>query len=197
MPVALLPSASVHQLFPQIEPIPSCSIATVNLGYRKNLLFKKGFGYLIPSKEKEDVLGVVFDSSAFPEQNRHTEETRLTVMLGGARNPAIAAQSLNTLETAALKAVRDHLAIQTEPDAIEIEVAEKAIPQYLINHAGRLQIIEKQINAISPCLTLLGNSFYGVGVNDCIRRADLTAKQVQNDPDKITVSSAAPLQYAR
>jgi protoporphyrinogen oxidase len=38
----------------------------VNLVYDKRVLPMAGFGYLVPDREKEAVLGVVFDSCTFP-----------------------------------------------------------------------------------------------------------------------------------
>lgn len=40
----------------------------------------QGFGHLLPSWEDQDLLGVVYDSVAFPQHNRPAgETTRLTV----------------------------------------------------------------------------------------------------------------------
>ncbi len=44
------------------------------------LLFLQAFGYLVPSHQQSKVLGVVFDSSTFPElDTREHSSTRLTV----------------------------------------------------------------------------------------------------------------------
>ncbi len=72
-----------HQLARLLNEMQSVSVAVVNVGYKQPVLSLKGFGYLIPSREKEPVLGVVWDSSAFPQQNASPQETRLTVMIRG------------------------------------------------------------------------------------------------------------------
>lgn len=47
---------------------------------RKACVFQ-GFGHLLPSSEDQALLGVVYDSVAFPQHNRPTgETTRLTVL---------------------------------------------------------------------------------------------------------------------
>ena len=44
------------------------------------LLFLQAFGYLVPSHQQSKVLGVVFDSSTFPElDTQEHSSTRLTV----------------------------------------------------------------------------------------------------------------------
>jgi protoporphyrinogen oxidase len=54
--------------------VGSTDVAVVNVAYRGGSGVRlpwRAFGYLVPSWEPADVLGVVFDSDAFPEQNRH------------------------------------------------------------------------------------------------------------------------------
>ena len=57
----------------------------------------KGFGYLVPSREWEEVLGMTWDSLVFPQQGTRDPadgaeaDTRVTVMVGGALNPHVAA----------------------------------------------------------------------------------------------------------
>ena len=85
--VLALSFQGMRKIFVHDEKVQRCfdglkggDLVVVNVGYRKNCLKKKGFGYLVPSSEKEDILGVVFDSLLFPSQNHMQEETRLTVL---------------------------------------------------------------------------------------------------------------------
>jgi len=44
------------------------NVAVVNVEYTGNVLNRDpAFGFLIPSSQKEPILGVIFDSSAFPQ----------------------------------------------------------------------------------------------------------------------------------
>lgn len=55
---------------------------TTNVLPHSALLLVQAFGYLVPSHQHSQVLGVVFDSSTFPQHNRKdTPTTRLTVRL--------------------------------------------------------------------------------------------------------------------
>lgn len=150
--------------------IPTASVAVVNLGYKQNLLKQKGFGYLIPSKEKEEVLGIVWDSCVFPQQNQ-TCETRLTVMLGGTHAQDFLNISEGDFLQAALGAVSRHLGIMNEPDHVDIFIAREAIPQYVIGHEEKKEKLFQEIKKLSPNFHLLGSSFEGVSINDCIQRA--------------------------
>ena len=92
-----------------LDSIPTASVAVVSLGYKRKLLPREGFGYLIPSKERQDILGMIWDSCVFSEQNSSAEETRLTVMIGGTRLPNFSHWNESDFLNLALKAVSNHL----------------------------------------------------------------------------------------
>jgi len=110
---------------------PKASVITVSVGYKNPVLPVEGFGHLTPSHEKNDLLGVVYDSSVFPQQNKRGE-TRLTVMLGGTIRPDLIHQTEAQLEAIALKGLREQLGITATPDAMLCHKAWHAIPQFYV-----------------------------------------------------------------
>jgi len=136
------------------HPFTYATLTTVSLGWKGDLLPKRGYGFLVPSMEKEAIMGMTWDSAIFPEQNRG-EQTRVCVMIEGEGNLEIA-----------LQAVKKYLGIEKAPDAHLIGCAIDAIPQYLLGHHKRLQHFQKRFD-----LTLIGNNYTGVGINDCIEAA--------------------------
>jgi len=146
---------------PDLKQFSTQSIAIAHLGYRKSILKQNGFGYLVPTKENESILGMIWSSSIFPTQNWNPEETRLTVMMNGSQN-----------QNVALEAARSHLGIEIPPEHISYQILKHAIPQYTIGHAERVGNIIKQL---SQNITLLGNHFHGISVGDCITHAELVA----------------------
>lgn len=156
-----------------IRPMKAASVAAVNLGWNAPVLKREGFGYLVPSKEKEQVLGVVWDSSVFPEQNTHAGQTRLTVMMGGMKRPDLAHLSDGQLIETSLEAVQRHLGIKSPPDAVRVLSATDAIPQYVVGHAGVLTQIEALLTKDGRGrVHLIGSPWRGVAVNDCITDAE-------------------------
>lgn len=170
-----VPSKSVESLFKNISKdlpfITSTSVITISLGYRKNVLKREGFGHLIPSKENESILGVVWDSSAFPNQNHSPQETRLTVMMGGAHHPEALGMSNQQIERDVLNAMKKQLNIYDVPDSLIITRAIDAIPQYTLGHSERVKSLKDLITSFSTNITLLGNCYSGISVNDCIAEA--------------------------
>lgn len=136
--------------------IPSTSLTVVNVAYQNLKLNYPGFGYLVPTSEKEKVLGVVFDSSIFPQQNSKNE-TRLTVMLRHGDSKE------------ALDAIKRHLGIQQEPNEVHVKKYSHAIPQYQIGHLKRVNGFEEHLVKHYPHITCLGNYLHGVSLNHCIQ----------------------------
>lgn len=175
----MLPLLLTHRpLSDALKKIPAVSVATVSLGFYKNVLRRKGFGYLVPSSENENIMGMVWDSKVYPEQSRIPEETRLTVMIGGAHFPQVQNLAHKELQEIARKAVYEHLQIDVAPDSSLVNMAKGAIPQYQRGHHQILAGLEAALNTNFRNLTLLGNSFYGVAVNDCIAKSRQIAAQL-------------------
>lgn len=157
-------------LAPELAHLPMEGTTIVNLGYKKRVLNKQGFGYLVASHEKEDVLGVVFDSCVFPQYNRWPEETRLTVKL---RKDTFSDDEARSL---ALKGIAKHLRIRALPDVSMVTRAPQVFPQFLVGHHARMEALEQELKIRHPRLKLVGNYLYGVGVSDCIERARSVAE---------------------
>ncbi len=164
-----LPSNALASIFSETHPnisalfssIPLLTIIVVHVCYKKSVLNKRGFGYLVPSSEKEDILGVVFDSSIFEETN----ETRLTIML---RDSAKTEEEYKALGLAALQ---KHLHITSSPDFILVEKKEEAIPQYTLGHEERILLLQNRILKDLKGFHLVGNYLSGASVNQCIATA--------------------------
>jgi len=157
--VAIPAKNAAKLLVPELSQIPFASLNVVNLGYDHPVLPRDGFGYLIPSQEKDPIMGVIWDSSVFPEQNRNPNETRLTVMLRPSEK-----EPLEVAQTALAR----QLKITTFPAASRVTQANAAIPQYTVGHLARLQGIEA---ALPPSIKLLGSSYRTLSVNECIAEA--------------------------
>ena len=157
-------------------PYPALSVCC--FGYQKQRIGKlpEGFGFLIPSKEQRSVLGTIVDSNVFP--GRAPEDSiLLRSMVGGARNPELALLPDEQLIDRVRADLQDILGITAEPDFIRIFRHKKAIPQYVVGHAARLETIERNLRR-HPGLILTGNAFRGVSLNDCVVNARKTAQSL-------------------
>lgn len=161
-----------------LAEIPYPSLSVCCLGYRKQQVGQvlDGFGFLIPSKEQRAILGTIVDSNVFP--GRAPEDAvLLRSMVGGARTPELALLPDEQLIDRVRSDLKDILGLKAEPDFIRIFRHSRAIPQYLVGHAARLDAIDERLQA-HPGLILTGNAFKGVSLNDCVVNALKTAESV-------------------
>lgn len=175
-------------LVPTLAEIPSVTVAVVNLYYRNpDLLPAHGFGYLIPQsvpceQNPECALGVVFDSDAMPGQDS-VPGTKVTVMLGGHWWNEISPKCPTEDGCASMaKAVlKRHLRIKEAPAFVMTSLQRDCIPQYTVGHTSRLNKAHQDLlKAFHGRLAVAGNSYTGVGVNDCVNAGRNIAVKVKN-----------------
>ena len=161
-----------------LAAIHSVSVMVVNLYYTNpDILPVHGFGYLIPKsisfeQNPESALGVVFDSDAVTGQDTATG-TKVTVMMGGHYWDGWSAYPDEEEAARMAKAVlARHLNIHDEPKVVNASFQKDCIPQYTVGHQERMQDAHRAlVNGFRGHLCVAGNSYTGVGVNDCIRAA--------------------------
>lgn len=160
-----------------LRQIPYATMTVVCFGYEKERISYdlNGFGYLAPKQEKLSTLGTLWDSSIFA--GRAPEgKVLLRSMMGGACFP----QYIKLSDAEVEKRVRDDLertmGITAPPSFIRIFRHEKAIPQYTAGHGKRLEALAG-LAARHPGLVLTGNSYRGIGLNDCVAAAHRAAEE--------------------
>ncbi|XP_078525294.1 protoporphyrinogen oxidase [Lissotriton helveticus] len=168
--------ASLNPVAMELRQIDAVTVAVVNLQYEGAILPVSGFGHLVPSFEDGALLGIVYDSIAFPEQNRTGAlSTRLTVMLGGAwfekdvGDPSRVSDEQLLLR--ATEAVKNQLGVEEKPSLAIVKLHKDCIPQYTLGHWKRTDNIFRYLEENALPLSLIGASFEGVSVNDCIYNA--------------------------
>ncbi len=161
-----------------LSEIPYPPISVVCFGYKKERIKSSldGFGFLVPKREGKKILGTLWDSSVFP--NRAPEGyVLMRSMLGGARSPEIAMLDDDRLISIVMNDIKDIMGLDVFPDFIKIYRHEKGIPQYLLGHDKRLEEIDRIVKTYKG-LYITGNSYRGIGVNDCIENSYRLAERI-------------------
>lgn len=157
----------------EFEPIKSMNYAKVvqvAVGYQKwNGFNLDGFGGLIPSKEKRNILGVLFISSIL--SNRAPEKGALiSIFLGGIKNTAIYDKSDDEIKNIVLDEIKITLQTNDTPDLIKIFRYPLAIPQYDNKSKKKIEAINV-IESKYKGLYLAGNIRDGIGMADRVKQA--------------------------
>ncbi|MCB9748148.1 MAG: protoporphyrinogen oxidase [Candidatus Omnitrophica bacterium] len=156
------------ELLNQFEYAP---IAVVGLVYAKSAFknFPQGFGYLIPSSERRQTLGVLFESLIFA--NRCAEDEILVrVMIGGSRHPEVEDLSEDEISALALQEINQVLKAEDSPKQVYIKKWRRGIPQYTQTYLALRDQLE-QLAAQFPRLHFCANYLKGISFNDCIENA--------------------------
>ena len=164
-----------------IGKIPYPPISVVCLGYVKNKIIQSldGFGFLVPKRENRRILGTLWDSSIFP--NRAPEGyVLLRSMLGGVRAAETALQDADRLASTVMDELEKIMDIRVQPDFVKVYIHEKGIPQYVLGHGKRLEMIDAIVNSQSG-FYITGNSYRGISVNDCIENSYKLAERILHD----------------
>lgn len=154
-----------------IEAISHPHVAVVSLAFKRNAVGHPldGFGFLVPSIEKRDILGCIFSSSLWPGRSPK-DEVLLTVMLGGAKRPEIAGWGDQQIVQAAIREAASILDISSEPVFTHISRWSNAIPQYELGHHKIIREIE-YLELAHPGLHILSNFRGGISIGSCVENA--------------------------
>ncbi len=154
-----------------LEQIPYAPMVVVGLVFPLKSFPKEpvGFGFLIPSSEKKEVLGVLLDSNIF--MGRCPKDHILfRVMIGGARFPDILNKSKEELIQSAIKEVENHFSLKGSPVETFFTSWSKAIPQYNQIYVKTQEELKEELKSW-PRLHIVANYWGGISFNDCIENA--------------------------
>jgi oxygen-dependent protoporphyrinogen oxidase len=161
-----------------LDEINYAPMAVMGLGYSEAEMGRplNGFGFLVAMDEKVKLIGCLWDSSVF--KGRAPEgKCSLRGMVGGGRDPETPFLPDAELTRVVRSELNTTMGIDGEPELVKIFRHEKAIPMYTIGHSGRLARLDKAEEAHRG-LFFAGNAYRGVGLNDCVREANLVADKV-------------------
>ncbi len=154
-------------------------VAEVCLGHKTEDIHRTldGFGFLVPAREKRNILGTIWSSSLFPGR-APLGHTALTTFIGGSRQPELTQK--DDAELIAMT-VREHaalMAVTGRPVFNRVSRWQRAIPQYHLGHLERMETIER-FERVHPGLFLTGNFRGGISVGDCIINSEKNADRVK------------------
>jgi oxygen-dependent protoporphyrinogen oxidase len=175
----LLPFLSEEETAP-INDLQYAAVTQVLLGFKQwKGMSLNAFGGLVPTREKKNILGVLFTSSFF-ENRAPKEGALLSVFMGGIKRPDIIAmndseiESLLDTELPRMLGDRD-----LNPDMIRICRYPKAIPQYGKDTGKRYEMISL-LQQKYPGLILAGNIRDGIGMADRVKQGRTIAEELIN-----------------
>ena len=162
----------------QLNTIPYCSTATVNLAYERSHIGHPldGYGFVVPRLEGRRIMAATFSSVKFAGRAPQGK-VLLRCFVGGAKNEELVSWGDDKLAAAVKGDIAEILSIEGEPRHVRICRWEKAMPQYTVGHEERLSHIERGLSK-HPGLFLTGSAYRGIGISDCVHQGELIAGAV-------------------
>ena len=167
------------ELAPPFEEIEYAPLAVVSLGYQKQDVGHslEGFGFLIPRSENLRTLGAVWNSSLFPHRAPQGS-VLLTAFIGGATDPKAVALTVEEISGIVHRELSKILSIRNQPTFSNVEIYQRALPQYNIGHTARIAILERESSSLMN-LKLVGNYLRGPAIGACIEKALAVADEIR------------------
>ncbi len=160
----------------QISHIGYSPIAVVGLGWHELDHPLDGFGLLTTTSAKMPVLGILWESSVFPDRAPEGKKC-VRVMIGGQRSPELVNQDESGLLETARRGLELTMGITKTPDVHVVQRWDRGIPCYPVGHLSAMERLFADVGQY-PGLHLCNNAYYGVSMNDCARNGRLLAEKI-------------------
>ncbi len=178
-----------HELAQLLRSIEYAPVNVVHTGFDRARIRHPldGSGFLVPRHSGFAPNGCLWMSSLFPD-HAPPDRVLLTSYLGGARNPAAVEWDATRSLDSVMLMLRASLGIRVDPDMLHIESHARALPLYHGAYTQRMVAINRRLEVL-PGLYLEANYKGGVSVRDRILCADMVAKRILRQCEKVSQQS--------
>lgn len=168
-----------------LQQIQYSSSAIVNLGFAMKKNLPSAMGFVVPRKEKRNILACGFLSQKFPlraPKGKHL----IRVFLGGAFQSQLVEFPNEKLIELAVQDIENLFRTRIKIEVSSVKKWPQSIPQYTLGHQDRVARIIQKLSSHDK-LYIGGNCLQGVGIPDTILKSKQIAKQIRklgSDPTK-------------
>jgi protoporphyrinogen/coproporphyrinogen III oxidase len=161
-----------------LTEIPHPDVRVVGIGYRRDdlALQPDGIGFLTIPTEHTHILGTIHTSTIFPDQ-APPDTVLIRTLAGGVQDRGFAelapADAVETIH----QDLRRVFGVRGRPVFSFEHLWRRAIPEYQVGHRTRIDAGLAEVARLGG-LHLAGNTYHGVGINDCVRDARRVVEDV-------------------
>ena len=164
-----------------LAEIPYVDVATIWLSYPRSAMGRPldGTGFLVPPEEGKLMVGCTWSSAKWP----HLADDTLVLiraMVGRRGDRRWLDMDDDTMVARVHEELVEAMGLTAGPDHQSIQRWPQAMPQYLVGHQDRLDLLKAATDHL-PGLHLTGAAYRGVGLASCVADAKRTAQDVAQD----------------
>ncbi|MGE3167079.1 MAG: protoporphyrinogen oxidase [Planctomycetota bacterium] len=164
----------------ELAAIDYAPVAILQLGVAASALPRAldGFGFLVPARERLDILGGIWASAVFPGR-APPDHHLVTVLAGGVSHRDLLDLPDDALRARMIAGLTRALGGKFEPVFHSLRRLPAAIPQYRPGHAARVSRVGALL-ADLPTVALAGNYLTGVSLEQAVRSGARAAERVRS-----------------
>ncbi|NJP36584.1 protoporphyrinogen oxidase [Alkalicoccus luteus] len=169
-------AAALFQDEPFMDSMPeqsATSVATCALAFDESQIKDKldGTGFLVPRSQSFTMTACTWTHQKW-EHTAPKGKALLRAYVGRAGDEAIVSQDDQNISDTVLRDLKQIMTIEGDPEFSVITRWKRAMPQYNVGHSEALTKLEEGLSKRYPGVLLLGASFRGIGLPDCVTQAE-------------------------
>lgn len=163
----------------QMKRIAWSSSATVSIAFRKEdvKVPLKGFGFIVPRVEGRRINATTYSSIKW--SFRAPDDTVLIrAFVGGGHHEELVQELDDTdMVRMVLEELDTILGLRANAQFSKVYRWFKGMPKYTVGHLDRITVLDRSL-AAHPGLHLIGCSYKGIGIGDCVHQAQVEAQKI-------------------
>jgi len=163
----------------QMKRIEWSSSATVTVAFRKEdvKVPLKGFGFIVPRVEGRRINATTYTSIKWSFR-APDDQVMIRAFVGGGHHEEL----VHDLDDAGMvKMVLDELdailGLRAHAQFSKVFRWFKGMPKYTVGHLDRISVLDRTLS-MHPGLHLIGCSYKGIGIGDCVHQAQVAAQKI-------------------
>ncbi len=166
----------------QMNRIEWSSSATVSIAFRKDdvKVPLKGFGFIVPRVEGRRINAATYSSIkwSFRAPDDHL---LVRVFVGGGHHEELVHELDDTgMTRMVLEELDGILGLRANAQFSKVYRWYKGMPKYTVGHLDRIGLLDRTLSH-HPRLHLIGCSYKGIGIGDCVHEAQIAAEKILKD----------------
>jgi protoporphyrinogen/coproporphyrinogen III oxidase len=160
--------------------IPTTSVANVALAYPKSAvsLDKEGTGFVVSRNEEGvRITACTWTYRKWPHTTKE-DYVLLRCYVGRPDDQEIVDKSDEEIINVVKKDLQKTMGINAEPEFTIVTRWKQAMQQYEVGHLAKREMIENELQEKFPGVFIVGASYDGVGLPDCVRQGEAIVKDV-------------------
>ncbi len=170
-----------YDFFAPFTKMPSTSVATVALAFDGDIEMTEldGTGFVISRNEEYTITACTWTDKKWVHSTP-TGKRLLRCFVGRESDDSIVDCSDEEILEIVLSDLERIMGLTAKPEFSVITRMKKSMPQYMVGHKTRMEMIEKNMAEQLPGVFLAGTSYHGFGIPDCINQGEAAVTHVVN-----------------